>query len=80
MAMEFLAFNNELVPDFASDDQDDYLIAFDIIQGTQISCSQLELCQWIRSQPLDCLGRRGGLMLEARKEGRCQDPPFTRRQ
>jgi hypothetical protein len=45
MAMELLAFHNQFVPHLASDDQDDNLIALDIIQSTQVSCPQLKLSE-----------------------------------
>jgi hypothetical protein len=34
MAMKLLAFHDQFVPYLASDDQDDNLVALDIIQGT----------------------------------------------
>jgi hypothetical protein len=34
MAMELLTFHDQLVAFFPSDDQDNNLLAFDIIQGT----------------------------------------------
>jgi hypothetical protein len=39
MAMEFLSFNDQLVAGFSRSDQDDNLVALDIIQGMQVSHS-----------------------------------------
>jgi hypothetical protein len=80
MAMELLAFHNQIVPDLASDDQDDDLVALDIIQRTQVSCTQLKVGEWVRPQALDCF--RGGRRLVLKPgQDRCfQNPLITRRQ
>jgi hypothetical protein len=41
--MKLLAFHNQLVSDFSPDDQDDDFLSYDIIQGTEVACPQLEL-------------------------------------
>jgi hypothetical protein len=38
MATELLAFHDQLVANFSPDDQEDNLVPFDIIQGTQVTC------------------------------------------
>jgi hypothetical protein len=58
MAMEFLPFDKQLVPELASNDQNDDLITHNIVQGTQVFCSQFELCEGIGAQAFD--GFRGG--------------------
>jgi hypothetical protein len=62
MAMKLLAFHNQFVSDFPSDDQDDNFIPFDIIQGTQVACPQLELSKRIRAQAFDRFRRLRRLM------------------
>jgi hypothetical protein len=51
--MELLSFHNQLVPHFASDDQDDNLVSLHIIQGAQVACPQLELSERIGAQAFD---------------------------
>jgi transposase len=53
MAMEFLSFHNQLVAVFPPHDEDDDLLAFHSMQGTQVSDPQLKVRQRIGSQPLD---------------------------
>jgi hypothetical protein len=65
MAMELLAFHNQLVPDLVSNDQDDNLVTLDIIQGTQVSRSQLKLSEGVGTQAFDRFRRRRGLVLQA---------------
>jgi hypothetical protein len=43
MAMEFLAFHNQFVSDFLSNDQQDNLVPLHILQGTQISRTEFKL-------------------------------------
>jgi hypothetical protein len=55
MAMELLAFHNQLVADLSPDDQDDDFFSFNIIQDTQVARPQFKLGQGIRAQALDRL-------------------------
>jgi hypothetical protein len=80
MAMKFLAFHNQLVADLAPDNQNDNFVSFDIIQGPQITCPQLELGQGIGTQPLDRFRGRRGLVLQPGQDGRLQDSLFASRQ
>jgi hypothetical protein len=69
MAMKFLSFHNQFIAGFPPDDQNDDLIAFDIIQGTRVSDSQLKLRQGIGAQALDRFRRRRGLLLQTGQDG-----------
>jgi hypothetical protein len=80
MAMKFLAFHNQLVAYFSSDDQDNDFVSFHIIQGTQITCSKLELREWIRAQLLDGFRGRRGLVFEPGQDGCFQVSLVTCRQ
>jgi len=40
MAMEFLAFDDQFIPDLAADEQNENFFAFHIIQDAQISRSK----------------------------------------
>ena len=80
MAREFLSFHNQLVAHLPPHDEDDNLVAFYSIQGTQISYPQLKVRQRIGSQPFDGLRRCFGLMFEPGKDRRFQDSPVTSRQ
>jgi hypothetical protein len=70
MAMELLAFHDQLVTDFSPDDQDDNFVSFDIIQGTQLAYPKLKVDQRIWAQPLDRLRRRRGLVFQSGQHGR----------
>jgi hypothetical protein len=65
MAMEFLSFNYQFVPHLAPDGQDDNFLSLDIIQGSQVPCSQFKLGEWIGTQSLDRFRRRCGLVLKS---------------
>ncbi|NUQ65644.1 MAG: hypothetical protein HUU20_24505 [Pirellulales bacterium] len=80
MAMEFVAFHNEFVTDFPSDDQDDDLVGLDIMQGTQVSCTQLERGQRIRPETLDRFRGYRRLMLKPGQDCCFQHSLLTRRQ
>src|SRR5262249_38775937 len=80
MAMELLSSHDQLVAFFPPDDQDDYLVSFDIIQGTQVPCPKLELGQRIGTQLLDRFRRRRGLVFEPGQDSRFQDSLLTYRQ
>jgi hypothetical protein len=73
MAMKILAFHYQLVADLATDNEHDNFVSLDIVQGTQVSCSQFELCQRIGTKALDCLRRCHGLVLKAGEDGRLQN-------
>jgi hypothetical protein len=64
MAMELLAFHYQFVANFPPDDEDDNFVAFNIIQGTQLSCSQLVFGERVWSQPFDRFHRDSGLILQ----------------
>ena len=70
MAMELLAFHNEFVADFSSDNQDEDFVSFDIIQDTQVRCPQLKLRQRIWTQPLDRFRGRCRLVFQPGEDGR----------
>jgi len=72
MAMKLLAFYNQPVSDFSSDDQDNDFFSLGIIQGTESTCPKLELGQRIGTQTLD--GFRGcrGLVLQSCLNSRFQ--------
>jgi hypothetical protein len=80
MAMKLLSFHYQFVADFSSHDEHDNLVSFDIIQCTQISCTQFKLGERIGSQLFDRFGRCRGLVLQAGQDGRFQNPLVTRRQ
>jgi hypothetical protein len=62
MGMKLLAFHNQFVAGFASDQQDDDFVRFDIIQRPQVADSQFELGEGIGPQTLDCPRGRFRLM------------------
>jgi hypothetical protein len=80
MAMKLLAFHNQFVADFPSDDQDDNIVSLDIIQGTQVACAKLEFRQRIGAQTLDRFRGRRGLLLQPGQDSRFQDSLVTNRQ
>jgi hypothetical protein len=80
MGMKLLAFNNQLVSDFASNDQNHNLVSFDIIQGTQVACAYFELSKWIGAQALDRLGSSCRVVLESGLDSCLQDSLVTGRQ
>jgi hypothetical protein len=45
MAMKLLPFHDQFVADFSPDDEDEHLVSLHIVQGTEVSCAQLELGQ-----------------------------------
>jgi hypothetical protein len=63
MAMELLSFHNQPIADFPTDDEQDNLVSFHIVQGTQVARPQLELGQRIGTQTLNRFRRRRGLVL-----------------
>jgi hypothetical protein len=63
MAMEFLSFHNQLVAVLPPHDEDDDLLAFHSLRGTQVSDPQLKIRRRIGSQPFDGLRWCFGLML-----------------
>jgi hypothetical protein len=77
MAMELLSFHDEFVADFSPDDEHDYFISLDIVQGAQVSRTELELGERIGAQPLDRFRWRRRLVLQAAPDGRFQDSPGT---
>jgi hypothetical protein len=77
MAMELLTFHDQLVAFFPSDDQDNNLVSFDIVQGTQVSCPKLELGERIGTQSFDRFCRRSGLVLQPRQDSRFQESLVT---
>jgi hypothetical protein len=78
--MKILAFHNQFVADFPSDDQDDNFVSFDIIQDTQVACPKLELRQRIGAQTLDRFRGHRGLVLQAGQDSRFQDSLVADRQ
>jgi len=78
--MKLLAFHNQFVAELSPDDQNRDVLAFHIVQGTQVSCAQFELNQRIGPQTLDGFGGRGGLVLKAGHDSGFQDALFPRRQ
>jgi hypothetical protein len=42
MAMKLHSFHNQFVAGFSPDNQDDNFVSFDIVQDTQVSCSQFK--------------------------------------
>jgi hypothetical protein len=80
MAMELLAFHNQFVADLAPDNQDNNLVSFHIVQGTQVSCPQLELGQRVGAQPFTRPGGRRGMLFEPGQDGRFQDSLVADRQ
>src|SRR5437868_5326167 len=62
MAMKLLAFDDQLVADFAADEEDDDLAFLNIIQDPQVPDTQLEARARIGSQALDGLGGYRGLV------------------
>jgi hypothetical protein len=80
MAMELLAFHDQLVAFFSPDDQDNHFVSFDILQGTKVTCPKLKLGESIGTQPLERLCRRRRLMLQTGQDCRFQDSLLTCRQ
>jgi hypothetical protein len=72
MAMKILAFHNQLVAFIPPNDQDDNFVAFDIIQGTQVARTKLELDQRIRTQALDRFRGCRGLVFQPGQNSRFQ--------
>jgi len=62
--MKFLAFHEQVVPDLASDEQEDDLVTLDIIQNTKVSHPQLKFREGVRAQALDRFRRRRGLAFQ----------------
>jgi hypothetical protein len=78
MAMELLPFHNQFVAHFAADDQNDDLVRLDIIQGSQVTCPQLEVSERIRTQSLDRFRWLRGLVLQSGLNRCFQDALLTR--
>jgi hypothetical protein len=74
MAMEFLTFHDQLVADFAAHEEYDNFVLLDIIQGTQVSRTQLEVGKKIGTQALDRFGRLRRRVLQSGLDGCFQDP------
>jgi hypothetical protein len=75
--MKLLASHDQRVADLPADDQEDHLLAFDIVQDAKIPCSQFEFGQGIGSQPLDGLRWDRRLIHEAHGDGGLQCPTFA---
>jgi hypothetical protein len=73
MTIEFLAFHDQFVSNFAAYEEHDDFAFFDIIQGTQISCTQFEICKKIGAQAFDRFRGRRGLVHEAGLDSRFQN-------
>jgi hypothetical protein len=80
MGMELLSFHNQLVPDFSPHDKDDNLIAFHIIQSTQIPHTQFKFRQRVGPQAFDCFGGCCWLVLKPGQDAGFQHPLVTDRQ
>src|SRR2546426_748915 len=80
MAMEFLAFHDQLVADLTAYEQNDNLVLLDIIQGTQVSRPQFEIGKKIGTQTLDGLRRLRRFVFQPRLDRRFQDSLLTDRQ
>ena len=80
MAMKLLAFDDQLVADFAADEEDDDLAFIDIIQDPQVSDTQLEVRKWIGAQALDRFRGYRGLGQRPGLDRGFQDPLFPHRQ
>jgi hypothetical protein len=80
MAMKLLTFHDQLVAFFSPDDQDDNLVTFDIIQGTQAPGPKFELGQRIGPQALDRFRGRRWLVLQPGQNGRFEESLVACRQ
>src|SRR5690349_17759676 len=80
MAMELLAFHNQLVANLAADREDDNLIVLNIIQDSEVSRAKLILRERIRPQSFDRFRGAVGLVLLPSKNSGFQDSLFTRKQ
>src|SRR6266404_3166154 len=70
MAVEFRAFEDEFVADVASDNQENNLVAFDIIQDAQVSCPKFKLAKRIVAETFDGFRGRRRLMFQSRDDCR----------
>jgi hypothetical protein len=73
MAMKFLTFHDQLVADFAAHEEYDNFALIDIVQGTQVPRTQLEVGEKIWTQALDSLCWLRGLVLQPGLDSRFQD-------
>jgi hypothetical protein len=80
MAMKFLAFDYQCVPDFASYNQNNNYVFLDIIQGAQVTYPKLKLSEPIRAQAFDRLRWCGGLVLKPGLDSRFDDSLLARGQ
>jgi hypothetical protein len=78
MAIEFLAFNDQRVADFAAHEEDDDFALLDIIQGTQVSRTQLEVGKKVGAPALDGFCRLRRLVLQPGLDSRFQDSRLPR--
>jgi hypothetical protein len=80
MAMEFLAFDDQLVSYLAAHEQHDNFTLIHIIQGTQVYRPQFEIGEEIGPQALGGFGRLRGFVLQPGLDSRFQDPLVSDRQ
>jgi hypothetical protein len=73
MAMKLLPFHNQFVSDFPANDQNDNLVAFNIIQRPQLPSPKLKFGKRVGSQSFDGFCGLCRLVQETRLYGRLQD-------
>src|SRR3989442_8334245 len=69
MAMEFLTFHNEFIPDLAAENEQNHFFTFDIIQRAEIAGAEFEFDERIGPQSLNRTGWLGGLLCKPRQDG-----------
>jgi hypothetical protein len=72
--MELLIADDQCIADLMPDDQEDDLVAVDILQHPEVAHAQLEPGQGIGTEFLDRPGHRRGLIRELRRDRRLQYP------
>jgi hypothetical protein len=71
--MELFASDNQRIADFSTNDKDDNLLAFNIVQNTQIADTQFVFGKRVWPQALDRAGWGSRLLRKSREDGRFQD-------
>jgi hypothetical protein len=80
MAMEFLAFDDQLVSYLVAHEEHDDFALIHIIQSTQVSRPQFKIGEEIGPQALGGFGRLRGLVLQPGLDSRFQDSLVSDRQ
>jgi hypothetical protein len=80
MAIKILTFHHEFVADLATDDKENHLRPFHIIQHPKITGAQFKIGKRIWPQALDRAGRDGRGMHEASLNRHFYNPLLTHRE